>query len=284
MSEQAVNDEQVGVITPATDKRSSSLDDKLLAKQFSDGLSDIGPAIALAGAAYPVLLAVGYSIAMLVYLLSAQTAVVHLGESLIVVLLFSFLGAGIGLIWTTIVAFAVLPLVYLFVRSMELRGSAVRLGAFCGGLIGFVAVLPFFAGAMTSGPDEWWKIAAFVLAGPALATIVGQVGGAWGGWRTQWCERALSQAGSGEGGAPGELPADSSKQGDSVRHRRLQFGIRHLLVVSIWISVLLTAIRLSGLDFLFVLLLLGGWVVYQAATLLVGGLLTGPILHLKRSL
>jgi hypothetical protein len=189
--------------------------------------------------------------------------------------MFSFFGAGIGLIWTTIVAFAVLPLVYLFVRSMELRGSVVRLGAFCGGLVGLVAVLPFFIGAMSSGPDVWSGIALFVLVGPALATVVGQAGGAWGGWRTRWYERALTQSGSRGGGIPGEPPADSSKHDGSARHRRLQFGIRHLLVVSIWISLLLTAIRLSGLDFLFMLSVLAGWVVCQAVTLRVGGLLIG---------
>jgi hypothetical protein len=266
MPEESVIDRHVGVLTPATGKQSSSLDDELLAKQFADGLGEIGPAIALAGAAYPVLLAAAYSIAMLVYLLSSRTAVSGLGESFILALMFSFLGAGIGLIWTTIVAFAVLPLVYLFVRSMELRGSTVRLGAFCGGLVGFVAVLPFFFGVMSSGPSTLSEIVFLALVGPALATIVGQVGGAWGGWRTGWYERALIQAVSREGGIADELPADGSENAESTQPHRIQFGIRHLLVISIWISLLLTAIRLSGLDFLSMLSLLGAWVVCQAVT------------------
>ena len=62
-----------------------------------------------------------------------------------------------------------------------------------------------------------------------------------------------------------------------MRHG-FSFGIRHLLVISVWISLLLTAIRLSGLDFVFVLSLLVGWSVYQAATLWIGGLLVSAVL------
>jgi len=54
-----------------------------------------------------------------------------------------------------------------------------------------------------------------------------------------------------------ELPANSLDSNEALSHARLKFGSRHLLVISIWISLLLTAIRLLGLGYQFVLLLTG---------------------------
>jgi hypothetical protein len=51
----------------------------------------------------------------------------------------------------------------------------------------------------------------------------------------------------------------------------LQFGTRHLLWIAAWLSLLLSIIRLSGVPFEFALPLLAGWVVYQGATLWIGG-------------
>jgi hypothetical protein len=273
MSEEVFSDGPAAVLCPRSGGTSSSRVSELLAKQFAEGLNNIGPGIALAGAAYPLLLAFGYPVVAFVYLLTSRATWGDFNEALIGPLLFSLFGAGIGLVWATIVAFAILPLVYLFVRSLELRGSIVRLGAFCGGLVGFVAVMPFFIGAMSGITDTLAEIALIVLLGPALTTIVGQLGGAWGGWRTRWYERAVAQAAIAKRGRPEELPANISTDYGHPNHHRLQFGIRHLLVISIWISVLLTGIRLSGLDYRSVLLLIGGWSVYQMATLWVGGLL-----------
>ena len=193
----------------------------------------------------------------------------------------SFFGAGIGLIWATIVSFAILPLVYLFVRSLELRGSIVRLGAFYGGLVGFVAVMPLFLGALSDVGNSLTELGMVVLLGPALTTIIGQAGGAWGGWRTLWYERAVARAAIGGRRLPEKVPAKCLEKNCARPHSGLQFGIRHLLVISIWVSLLLTVIRLSGLDYLFLLFLFTVWGAYQMATLWVGGLLAGRFARWK---
>jgi hypothetical protein len=277
MSEQVFTDGPLAVLRPAKARANSLPDSELLAKQFANGLNNIGPAIALAGTAYPVLLAFGYLIVAFGALITSNCTWSDFGNAITGTLVGSFFGAGFGLIWTTIVVFAILPLVYLFVRSLELRGSIVRLGAFCGGLVGFVAIMPFFLGIMGGGPDSLAELAVVGLLGPALTTIVGQLGGAWGGWRTGWYERAVAQAAISGGGRPEALPANHSNIDGGLPHSRLQFGIRHLLVVSIWISLLLTGIRLSGLGYQSVLLLLISWLVYQMATLWVGSLLLGRL-------
>ena len=65
------------------------------------------------------------------------------------------------------------------------------------------------------------------------------------------------------------LPAEDA--GDGTPRPRLQFRIHHLLWISVWLSVLLALIRLCGLPFEFTLPILVGWIVYQAATLWLGG-------------
>jgi hypothetical protein len=249
----------------------------LLAKQLADRAAMIGASIALAGAAYPVVLALGLPIVLIFQLL------LHGGDSGDVVsvmgMMFigSTVGASIGLIWATLVASAILPLVYLFVRSLRLRGSVVRLGAFCGGLVGFVAVLPMVLGLGGIAPYRVSELAVAVLVGPMLTTVLGQVGGGWGGWRARWYERALAAAAVRLEGPAGNVGASRSKVEEPPARARLQFRIWHLLIVSVWVSVLLTAIRLSGVDFSIAILLLGGWAVFQTLTLWAGGLLVGWI-------
>src|SRR4051812_5598528 len=126
MSKRGVTNVQVAVHNRAIGKVSSTSDGELLAKQFADGRNNIVPAVALAGAAYPLLLA------LIVYLLTLQANMAEVGESPLDLMLASLFTAWIGLIWATIVAFAILPLVYLFVQSLKLRGSIVRLGSFFG--------------------------------------------------------------------------------------------------------------------------------------------------------
>jgi Kef-type K+ transport system membrane component KefB len=68
-----------------------------------------------------------------------------------------------------------------------------------------------------------------------------------------------------------ERPAISSSTNGWLSYPRIQFGIRHLLVIGIWLSLLLTAIRLSGVDFQVALSVVIAWLIYQAVTLWVGG-------------
>jgi hypothetical protein len=51
----------------------------------------------------------------------------------------------------------------------------------------------------------------------------------------------------------------------------MRFQIRHLLWITVWVALMLMAIRFSGIAFELILPVLLGWLVYQAATLYVGG-------------
>lgn len=248
-----------------------------LARQLEASWPSIGPTIALAGTAYLVVLALGMSLIIIAALLilpftgGGPVQAKDVGEGVVIVFLVGTVGAGLGLIWASIVCLAILPLVYLFVLSLQLRGSLIQLGAFAGGLVGFVAVMPFIFGEYSPARTGSWPELIFVLlVGPGLTTILGQLGGAWGGWRERWYERAVADAGIGERG-PLDQAANGSADNGPLSYPRIQFGIRDLLVMGIWISLLLAGIRFSGLGFEVVLPLGLGWLIYQAATMWIGG-------------
>jgi hypothetical protein len=234
----------------------------------------------LAGAAYPVILALGSLLVIVAALFNLPFTrglgqATDIGEGVVMVFLGGTAGAGIGLLWASVVCVAILPLVYLFVLSLQVRGSLIRLGAFAGGLVGLVAVMPFIWGEYSFARGSSWPQLIFVLlVGPGLTTILGQLGGAWGGWRERWYERAVADTEIGERRAL-EQPANSSNNDRPLSYPRIQFGIRHLLVIGMWISVVLTGIRFSGLNYEVVLPLGIGWLIYQAATLWIGDQLAG---------
>jgi hypothetical protein len=189
----------------------------------------------------------------------------------------------VGLVWSAIVTFVTMPLVYLFVRSLRLRGNLIWFGAVWGGLIGFLAVFPLpmtMMGAAIHGPtfDDLLPVAIVLAIGPGLTTIVGQLGGAWGARRAiearsakNWAATLAAAGGWGDVVQP--APDGSGKDAESPADEapgRFQFGIRHLLWITVWASLLLSLIRLSGIPFQFVLPLLIGWLVYQSATFYFG--------------
>jgi hypothetical protein len=104
--------------------------------------------------------------------------------------------------------------------------------------------------------------------------LANQLGGAWGGKKSEPFDRQYARA---------VALAAIFQRKDSVNESShaltanakpaLQFGIRHLLWIAGWVSLLLSVIRLSGVPFEYVLPLLVGWLAYQAATLRLGLLL-----------
>ena len=58
---------------------------------------------------------------------------------------------------------------------------------------------------------------------------------------------------------------------EAEREPLMRFQIRHLLWITVWVALMLTAIRFSGIPFELILPALLCWLVYQAATLYVGG-------------
>src|SRR6476620_5542401 len=104
MCEQALITEPVPDCSPTARAVNASPNLESLAKQFEAGWPGIGPAIALAGAAYPVVVAFGLSMGIIAALLSVAFAggpvqSKDVGEGVVIVFLVATVGAGIGLIW-----------------------------------------------------------------------------------------------------------------------------------------------------------------------------------------
>ena len=93
-------------------------------------------------------------------------------------------GGLIGIVWAFFAALLTMPVFNLFLWSMRLQPTFVWRGAILGGLVGFLAVLPFLVTAFTdpffSSP---WGALVLLSLGPGLTTVLGQAGGAWGGRR-----------------------------------------------------------------------------------------------------
>ena len=241
--------------------------------------------IMLAGGAYPIVLAAIYLVAVLVFITWSLTTGYPIGGGageVVAIIVYVIVGgafcAFVGVIWATIASALTMPVVYLFLKSLRIRGSLVGLGAACGGLVGFVAVLPVVLSLPLSiGFDEAETIALILALGPGLTTILGQIGGAWGGRRAAYFG-CLDNAKAMAADSPELLSAmgwraAEEPPGSPADEPRLQFGIRHMLWIFVWLSVVLSAIKLCRLPFEFVLPLLAGWFVYQLATLRLGFLL-----------
>jgi hypothetical protein len=279
--------------TPHAPERSEVPSEQPAAKRIDlaralhqDMTSYSGPAIVfgimLSGGVYPVVLAAIYLIAVLVFISWCLTTGYPIGggaSDVVAVLIYlivgSAIGSFVGVVWAAVASALTMPVVYLFLKSLKIRGSLVGLGAAYGGLVGFVAVLPVVLSLpWTVGLDEAWAIAIIIALGPALTTILGQVGGAWGGRRAARFGR-LDIAKAMAADSP-ELPSvmgwDATKESPDApaSEPRFQFGIRHMLWIVVWLSFILSAIKLCRLPFEFVLPLLAGWFVYQLATLRIG--------------
>ncbi|HEY3394507.1 MAG TPA: hypothetical protein VGK58_17475 [Lacipirellulaceae bacterium] len=248
-----------------------------------------GPAIVfgimLSGGAYPIVLAAIYLIAALTFIIWSLTTGYPVGAGaaeVVAILVYVIVGgafcAVIGVIWAAIASALTMPVVYLFLKSLKIRGSLVGLGAACGGLVGFVAVLPVVVSLPLSiGFDEAETIALILALGPGLTTILGQIGGAWGGRRAAYFG-GLDNAKAMAADSPELLSvmgwrAPEETPGSPADEPRLQFGIRHMLWIFVWLSLILSAIKLCRLPFEFVLPLLADWFVYQLVTLRIGFLL-----------
>jgi hypothetical protein len=172
----------------------------------------------------------------------------------------------IGMAFSALTTAVILPVMYLVALTLNAAaGPPIWIGAFTGGLIGFVAVLPLTVIAAAEGP--WGSFVVLAL-GPGLTTVFGQIGGAWGGSLSReslptWY-KTLAQT----GGSTATTDSASVRR-DLVRGQqpRIQFGTRHLLWSAVWLSLLLSLIRLADLPYDLALLTLFGWIVFQAITL-----------------
>jgi hypothetical protein len=243
------------------------------------GWSTIGVSIAYAGGVYPIVVGMGVVVVMLL-LEGGPYGPNPLG--LIGGLIFFAGAAGVaGILWAAFVSVVTLPVLHLILWSLKLRVGLIKLGAFAGGLVGFLSVLPatlqIARGMASGGPLE---IVWGLLVGPGAATLVGQLGGARGGGRAQWrvdakmaSRRGLARIGRLRPRRIGEISDDPTNDNfdDGIDVPRFRFRTVHLLWLGVWFSLLLTVIRLSGISFELVIPMLLVWLVYQAVTLALGG-------------
>jgi hypothetical protein len=227
----------------------------------------VAAGICAAGAAYPALLvmiffALGLVVEVIAHLARPEPSIfpqlVTIVPALIMGAAFALAAGCIGAVWSGFLSLIVVPVFYLFAKSLRLRANLVWLGAICGGLVGFVGVLPFLLGFRTSASADFMGMLLVAASGPCLTTVLGQLGGAWGGMHA---ERARKRANGNRFTHP-EPP-----------EKLMQFQIRHLLWVTVWVALLLTGIRLSGIPAQLILPVLFAWFVFQGATLYFGWLL-----------
>jgi nitrate reductase NapE component len=257
--------------------------DALCPSERADAISydwaHIGFGVVLAGGLYPVVLAAiltAYGAIVLAWsMIMGEGASSTFWQAIGVALtigLYAIIAGMIGVLWTGLVAVLTLPTVYLVAWSLQLQVNIVRIGAFAGGLVGFVCLLPAARANpwMKGGTGDLMEIAIFITLGPVLTTVMGQLGGAWGGSKSREC--GPTRTGS-EVDSPADRigPAEDSKPAENLSRSRIQFGIRHLLWVSVWLSLLLALIRGCGIPFQLILPLLFVWFLFQAATLWIGG-------------
>lgn len=247
----------------------------------SFGWWSIGHSIILSGGAYPAVLIVSYfvlgNIVMLFNGNIQQT--MNAGDIFMAGLLgipLSLFGGILGILWFGFVTIVTLPVMHLIVWSLKIKPNWVRLGAFCGGLVAFLAVFPLTMQIpkMVAVGSAGGAFVAMCM-GPGLATIVGQIGGARGGDNAAWrlsakmaSRRSLLLLGWNRTAAVQSSNADETELGED--RPAFQFRTIHLLWVGVWLSLLLTMIRLSGIPYALIIPVVLAWLVYQAATLVIG--------------
>ncbi len=251
------------------------------ARYFEDlasfGWTTIAWRIIAACAAYPLVVAIGWSVILFVMsFVNGRPELFFDPQRLFMMALgivaIGLLGGIAAFVWAGLVTLVTLPVIHLAVWSMHIRNDWTKLGAFAGGLIAFVATLPLttkIAGELSAGAGTEPLLLMCLV--PGLATIVGQYGGARGGVRANRLReaknasrRALIEIGRSRFNFD-EVQAEL----EASEQSRFQFRISHLLWLGLWVSLFFTAVRLSGIPYELFLPLLAGWLLYQAATILV---------------
>lgn len=252
---------------------------------WHEGWTRISGGIVLAASAYPILLGSATYLLVLVMCVinlldgnflngqppTAYDVILGLLSSLVMIPFMLGIAGAIGAILGGAVAAVVATALHIVLRSLELRPRPVLLGAFTGGLVGFLCCAPLVL--LVDDPITIHVNALMILmaCGPCLTTVLGQLGGAWGGNRVKWYDREIAIA---QVTSCGSLAASVHGVGhDSTTgvSQRLQFSICQLLWICLWVCMLLMLIRVSGIPFPVALPLLLGWLLFQTLTMWLGG-------------
>lgn len=146
--------------------------------------------------------------------------------------------AGLGLAMFS--SFFIL-LVDLICRSVGIRPEQLLVGSLAGACVGLMISLPY---CLKDSPSNMRCILLI-----STATLLTQSGGTWGAWRVLYGSKSASTV-------VAELP------------RSMRFGVRHLLLISIWCAVVLTTLKYLGVLSERLMGLVGIWLVLQAILVL----------------
>ena len=232
--------------------------------------------VIFAGGAYPIILVLAFfaMTAAKTLLLEHNTTADEAG-------LFAFgpifavFGGVVGLAWASAVAVLSLCFVHLVLWSSKLRPRLVWLGAVFGGLVGFLGVLPI---ALSVPPMFSRGLSAealtTMLLGPGLTTLLGQIAGALGGLQAEEIIASRIDARQRFQSRYARENANQCASHSAIEavSGGFQFGVIHLMWTAVWLSLLLTVIRLSGIPYGLALPVLIGWLIYQIVTLVAGRL------------
>jgi hypothetical protein len=264
------------------------------ARYFEDlasfGWTTIAWRIIAACAAYPLVMAIGWSVILFVMSFVNGRPELFFDAQRLFMMALGIVGIGLlggiaAFVWAGLVTVITLPVIHLAVWSMHIRNDWTKLGAFAGGLVAFIATLPFttkIASEFSTGAGT--EVLVLMCLVPGLATIVGQYGGMRGGRQANHLReaknasrRALIEIGRSRFNFD-EVQAEF----EASEQSRFQFRISHLLWLGLWLSLFFTAVRLSGIQFELFLPMLAGWLLYQAATLAIGTLLAAHLLPWRK--
>lgn len=216
---------------------------------------EIGGMIALAGGAFPAILATILLPYALYVLLGAAAEegifpIAVLALTFVAYLVFACFAA---MFVTGFVTFPMLVVIALSLRLLQWRPALDRLGTFCGGAVAMVFATPILSWAAQGLFLEQYPRhpATFVLLGlAALVIFVAQLGGAIGGVNLQH--------------AAGQKIAQPTPSSE-LRTTRPQFSIAQIMAVTLIVSLALTVLRVTGLLRGSVFLALGIWTVLMLA-------------------
>jgi len=216
-----------------------------------DELGFVG--IWLAAAAYGLILGLLMAATFLLSY-SWQRSLESLFSSLVIGACFFFMGYSLLLfVLVPLVTLFSIGVAYFFYYTVGVAAHRQATAAFAGGLAGFLGTVVAFTASIQS---HWFAAICVGLLGPGLATLLGQIGGWWG---TSYPARFKRGRELGHSPVPDSLPSTNSQP--------LRFGIRQLLVVTTWLAVIFTLLKLAGWLNAIVLTVLLGWLVFQACTL-----------------
>lgn len=137
-----------------------------------------------------------------------------------------------------------------FLRDFDFDYETLIVGGLVGGAVGLLAMVFLLKASNASGfLDD-------IALGMIAATVIGQIGGAWGAWDSQVKRRASSGAKPNFTQQPKRKPA-------------FQFSVRQLLVVTTYCAVVLAVMKLTGMMTIRFFHYFGVWLAVQIVGLII---------------